>query len=132
GRATRGAPPAVRSGVAGRPPARAPAPPAGTTATALVITIGRRGGSSGRLVVLEPSEDHAAGRRLQLRGDGGGDRLADVALAVVDHHHGAVVEIGHALTALLALLHDVDVHDFAGQDDGLEGVGQLVDVEHGD
>src|SRR5215831_17875879 len=111
---------------------RVPVPPAGTTATALVIATRKRGGSSGRLLVLEPGEDHAAGRGLQHRGDGGGDRLADVAFAVVDDHHGAVVEIGHALTNLLALLHDVDVHDLAGQDDRLEGVGQLVDVEHGD
>src|SRR5215831_625822 len=102
-----GAPPTVRYCLGRRLPIRVPAPPAGTTATALVIAIGKPGGSSGRLVVLEPGEDHAAGRGLQHRGDGGGDGLADVALAVVDHHHGAIVEIGHALTALLALLHDV-------------------------
>src|SRR5262249_21424397 len=118
-----GAPPTVRYCLGRRPPMRVPAPPAGTTATALVIVICTRGGSSGRLVALEPGEDHAAGRGTQYRGDGRADRLADVALAVVDHHHGAVVEIGHALTALLALLHDVDVHDLARQDDRLEGIG---------
>ena len=57
--------------------------------------------------------------------------LADVVLAVLHDHHGAVVHVAHALADFLALLEHVDVEDLAGQDDRLDGIRQLVDVEHG-
>ena len=47
-------------------------------------------------------------------------------------HHGAVVEVADALALVLAFAHDAQGEDFAGQDDGLEGVGQFVEVDVGD
>src|SRR4029450_5835834 len=129
-----GAPPTVRYCLGWRIPMREPEPPAGTTATAFVIEewSPRAAPSSSRdsLVFLEPGEDHAARGGLEHRGDAGADLLADEALAVIHNHHGAVVEVGHPLASLLALLDDVDLHHLARKHHGLEGVGQLVDVEH--
>src|SRR5712692_5422832 len=45
-------------------------------------------------------EDHPTGGRLQHRGDDHTDRLVHVAPAVLDHDHGAVVEVSHALVLL--------------------------------
>src|SRR4029450_3392908 len=102
-----GAPPTVRYCLGWGTPMREPAPPAGTTATAFVIEdwSPRAEATSSRhsLVVLEAGEDHAAGGGLEHRGDAGADLLADVSLAVIHHHHGAVVQVGDALAALLAL-----------------------------
>src|SRR5712691_1937484 len=153
-----GAPPSVRYCLGRPPPMRAPTPPAGTTATALLAVISggprlpacgglemapalpplawrlRRSLSSSRepLLFLQTGEDHAAGCGLEDRGDRGADLLADQPLAVVHDHHGAVVEVGDTLADFLALLDDVDVDDLAGQHHRLERVRQLVDVEHRD
>ena len=54
----------------------------------------------------------------------------DVTLAALDHYHGAIVQVGHPLAQFLALLDYVDAHFLARQHDGLEGVGQFVDVKH--
>ena len=56
----------------------------------------------------------------------------DVAGAALDHDHRAVVEEADALAGLLALLDDPDPQLLAGQDRGLHGVGQRVDVHHPD
>src|SRR5262249_55713055 len=47
------------------------------------------------------------------------------------YHHRSVVEVSHALVIFLTFLQDKDPHYFAGQHDRLQGVGELVDVEHG-
>src|SRR5206468_11177788 len=57
------------------------------------------------------------------------NRLADELPGVVHDHHRAVVEIGDTLVVLLAFFQDEHLHDLAGQHDGLERVGQLVDIE---
>ena len=80
-------------------------------------------------IFVVAAEDHFAHGRLEDGGDGDVDVLADHAARVVDDDHRPVVEIGHALVLFLALLDDEDLHRLAGQDDGPEGVGQLVDVE---
>ena len=49
---------------------------------------------------------------------------------MIDNDHGAVVEIPDSLVVFLAFLEDEDGHALAGQDDGLEGVGEVVDVEN--
>src|SRR3990170_1784421 len=99
-RARRGIPPRRRNGLATAPPIRTPAPAAGITAVTC-IGAGRPGGRgppSGRLrLLLQPGEDHAARCGLEDRGDADINGLADVAAAVVNHHHGAVVEVGDAL-----------------------------------
>src|SRR2546421_6166376 len=57
-------------------------------------------------------EDHPAGGRLQHRGNDHADRLVHVAPAVLDHNHGAVVQVCHALVLLFPLFDDLDVHLF--------------------
>ncbi|OPZ95664.1 MAG: hypothetical protein BWY71_02165 [Planctomycetes bacterium ADurb.Bin412] len=56
------------------------------------------------------------------------DFLADPPLAAVDDNHGAVVEVADALARLVAGFENFDGHGLSGQDDGLHGVGQVVDV----
>ncbi len=58
--------------------------------------------------------------------DGAADHLA----GVIDHDHGAVVEIADALVVFLAFFQDEHGHALAGQHDRLERVGKVVDVEH--
>ena len=57
---------------------------------------------------VDAAEDHAARGRLQHAGDRDGHFLAD-APALLDDHHGAVVEIADALADLVALLDDLHV-----------------------
>src|SRR5215510_12723976 len=85
-----------------------------------------------RLLVFDASEDHFARRGLQDAGYDHIDIFTDKAARVVDHDHRAVVQIGHALVVLFAFLENEDPHYLAGQHDGLERVGQLVDVKHFD
>ena len=80
--------------------------------------------------LVEPAEYHFTGRGLQDAGDGNVDGAGDHLLGVVHHHHGAVVQVGHALVVLLAFLQNEDPHGLARQHDGLQRVGQLVDVQH--
>src|SRR6185369_8811392 len=63
--------------------------------------------------VVPFSENHFAGCGLQDGGDRDVDSLADHLSRVVYHHHGSVVEIGHALVVLLAFLQDENSHGFA-------------------
>src|SRR5262249_39219950 len=83
-----------------------------------------------RLLVFNPSEDHLARRGLQHAGHDHIDIFTDQSARVVNHYHGAVVQVGHALVVLLAFLEDEDLHDLAWQHDGFQGVRQLVDIEH--
>ncbi len=82
--------------------------------------------------LVELAEDHLPGGGLQHAGHGDVDGLRDHPLGVVHHHHGAVVQVSHALVVFLALLQNEDPHGLAGQHDGLQRVGQLVDVQHFD
>src|SRR5438552_1096354 len=93
--------------------------------------LGRRGTAGGaQLPLVEFAEDHLAGGGLQHRSHGNLDGLADGLARVIHHHHGAIVEISHALVVFFAFFEDENFHQLAGQHDGLERVGQLVDVEH--
>src|SRR5271156_6497166 len=77
------------------------------------------------------AEDHLAGRGLQDGGDGDVDGLANHFARIIDYDHGSVIEVGDALVKLFAFFQDEYPHDFTGQNDGLERVGQFVDIEHG-
>src|SRR3984893_4141328 len=77
------------------------------------------------------AKDHLARGGLQDRGHRDVDGLANHLARVIDDHHGAVIEIGNALVVLFSFLQDEHPHNFARQNDGLERVGQFVDVEHG-
>ena len=66
---------------------------------------------------------------MQHAGDGDIDGLVDVVAAVLDDDHRAVFEVAHALPRLFAGLDDADVDVLAGQEDGLQGVGQIVEVD---
>src|SRR5712691_1799265 len=103
-----GAAPRARNCFGVRRPRRVPTPPAGmTTATS-------RTPRSRAVFVARAREDHAASGRLEHAGDDDVGELAEVALAVVDDHHGAVVEVGHPLAGLLALAHHLHAHHLAG------------------
>src|SRR4029450_13915209 len=81
---------------------------------------------------FNPPEGHLTRRGLQHTGHDHVDIFTDQSARVINHHHRAVVQIGHALIVFLTLFEDEDLHDLAGQHDGFQGVGQLVDVEHFD
>src|SRR5262249_23558352 len=55
---------------------------------------------------------------------------ADQAPRIIHYNHRPVVEVGYPLVIFLAFFEDEDLHDFARQHDGLERIGQFVDVEH--
>lgn len=80
--------------------------------------------------LVETAENHLARRSLQNAGDGDVDRLRDHAFGVIYHHHGSVVEVRDALVVLLAFFEDEHSHEFTGQHDGLEGVGEFVDIQN--
>src|SRR5713226_1803136 len=83
-------------------------------------------------VTLVPfSENHFSGGGLQNRCYRDIDGLADHLSRVVHHHHGSIVEIGHALVVLFAFLQNENFHGFAGQDNRFQRVSQFVDVQHG-
>src|SRR5574340_524574 len=63
------------------------------------------------LIVL--AEDHLAGRGLEHAGHGDVDGLRNHLLGVIHHHHGAVIQVGHALVVLLAFLEHEHAHDLA-------------------
>ena len=79
--------------------------------------------------LVELAENHLPGGGLQHASHGDVDGLRNHLLGVVHHHHGAVVQVSHALVVLLALLQDEDAHRFARQHDRLQRIGQLVDVQ---
>src|SRR5262249_14899171 len=76
-----------------------------------------------------PTEDHLACGRLQHARHHDVDGLADHLARVVDHHHRAVVEIGHTLVVFLAFLQDEHLHDLAWQHDRLQRICQLINVQ---
>src|SRR5205807_9336986 len=96
--------------------------PGGDTAWAGESPCARHGLPRGRsrrsprsaLLVALAGEDHATRRGLVDRGHRHVHRPTDEPLAVLHHHHGAVVQVGHALVGLLAFLYDVHVKRLAG------------------
>src|SRR5256885_10297245 len=88
----------------------------------------RFGPSHGRLAGRR-GEDHPPGGGLQDGGHDHADGLVDVAAAVLDHDHGAVIEVRHSLVLLLAFLDHLDIHLLAGNHDRLERVRQVVQVQ---
>src|SRR5437764_5925697 len=97
--------------------------PTGLTAAAEVV-------ATAHVLALERRKDHAPGDGLQHACDHHVDLLVDGPCAILDHDHGAVVEITHAPARLFAHLNDLDPHLFAGQDHGFDGVRQFVHVQH--
>ena len=91
-----------------------------------------RDSRSGESTFIPLAENHLSGGRLQNGSDRDVDRLANHLPRVVDHYHGAVVQIRHALVVFLAFFEDEHLHDLARQDDGFEGVRQFVDIQHFD
>src|SRR5487761_2140719 len=79
---------------------------------------------------VEAPEDHLAGGGLQHAGDGDVDGLGDHFARDVDHHHGTVVQVGDALVILLSFLEDKDAHQFSGEYNRFQGVGQVVDIQN--
>src|SRR6185503_19673865 len=80
----------------------------------------------------ETAEDHLAGSSLQHAGHRNVGVLADQTARIVDHHHRAIVEIGHALIVFLAFLQDENPHRLAWEYDRLERICQLINIEHAD
>src|SRR5437868_11491049 len=74
-------------------------------------------------------EDHPPGSGLQDGGHDHADRLVHVAAPILDHDHGAVIEVRHSLVLLLAFLDYLDVHLLARNHDRFERVRQVVQVE---
>src|ERR1700693_2985578 len=79
--------------------------------------------------VVKPAEDHFAGGGLKNAGHGNVDGAGYHLLGVVHHHHSAVVQISDALVVLFALFENKHAHRFARQHNGLERVGQLIDIQ---
>src|SRR5438067_13933162 len=86
-----------------------------TTATSATGSAAARGppqgfGPSHSRLAGRRGEDHPPGGRLQDGGHDHADRLVHVAAPILDHDHGAVIEVGHSLVLLLAFLDHLDVH----------------------
>ena len=83
---------------------------------------------------IEPrlGEDHPAGDGLEDPRHRHVEVLVDVPDPALDDDHRPVVEEADALAGLLALLDDPDPQLLAGQDGGLDGIRERVDVEDAD
>src|SRR5437879_3164392 len=55
--------------------------------------------------------------------------LADEAVGVVHHHHGAVVQVTDALPFVLAFADDPEAEHLAGQNRRFHGPGHFMDVD---
>jgi len=53
-----------------------------------------------------------------------------ICFAILDHDHGSVIQIAHALIGSLTSFDDADSDLFAGQEDGFERVGDFIQVDH--
>src|SRR6185369_11822725 len=58
--------------------------------------------------------------------------LADQTACIINHHHRAIVEIGHALIVFLTFLQDENPHCLAWEHDWLERIRQLVNIKDAD
>src|SRR5487761_2541416 len=101
---------------------RAATAPKDTTAADCRIALGCASAACGSDVgrrLLGMGEDHAASHRLQDARYRDFDGGLHVCLAVLDDDHRAIIQVADALAWLLALLHDLDSHVFAGQQNRL-------------
>src|SRR6266508_2227098 len=81
-------------------------------------------------LLREAPENHLARGGLKHRCHLSCDGFADHPARVVDHYHGAIIQIGHALVVLFPFFQDENLHRLPWQDYGLERVGQLINIEH--
>src|ERR1700694_5232250 len=98
------------------------------TAPALAID-GTRPASLGDLT-LRVAEDHPAADRLKDSHDGDRKLGSDVPRAVLYDDHRAILEIADCLGGLLAFLDHAHRDLLARQDDGTDGLREIVHVEH--
>jgi len=87
---------------------------------------GRHRGAIGALLGM--GEDHPPGHRLQDARHRDFERGVHVGAAILDDDHSAIIQVADTLAGFFALLHDLDLHIFARQQDRLDGVGKFVDV----
>src|SRR6185436_9562179 len=80
----------------------------------------------------ETAEDHLAGSCLQHTRHCDVGVLADQTACIINHHHRAIVEIGHALIVFLTFLQDENPHCLAWEHDWLERIRQLVNIKDAD
>src|SRR5690606_28260981 len=73
---------------------------------------------------------HASHVRLQAGGHHRVDAVPHLVRGVLHHHHGPVLQVGETLAGLAALLDDVQRETLPRHERRLDGVGELVDVEH--
>src|SRR5579859_2914083 len=81
-------------------------------------------------LLLRMRKNHATGNSLEHAGHGDIHGVTHVGTATLDDDHGPVVEIANTLPNFFAVLHNLDRHVFARQQDGLDGMGKLIDIEH--
>ena len=75
------------------------------------------------------SEDHFSGAGLNDTGDSDLDFLVQMSAPLLDDNHRAVLEIADTLARGFAGLDEADGHPFAGQYDGFQGVGQIIEID---
>ena len=80
--------------------------------------------------VVKPAENHLTGGGLKDAGDGNVDSSRDHLLGVIHHHHRTVIQLSDSLVVLFAFLENDDAHRFARQNDGLEGIGEFINVQN--
>src|SRR5207248_10123674 len=87
---------------------------------------------SRRRSLVPLAEYHLSCRGLKHRGDGDIDIFADHLSRIVNHDHGAIIEVSDALVVFLAFLQNENFHRLAGKNDRFQGVSQLVNIKHVD
>ncbi len=91
----------------------------------------RHANRSGVVPFVQAAENHFARRRLVNRSNQNVHGAVDQAPRPIHHHHRAVVQISNSLGRLLPFPQDQHPHRLPGQHRGLQSVGQLVDIQHG-
>src|SRR5689334_10382657 len=85
---------------------------------------------SRELAIIIPAKDHLSGGGLVNRCYDDIHRLVNGPPASVNHHHGPIVQVSHALVVFLAFAQDENAHGLARQNHRLQRVRELIDVEH--
>ena len=78
--------------------------------------------------LFQPGENHSACGCLKDAGDDDVRFLPEQGLPVLNHDHGAVIQIADGLVGVLALLHQIHRHLFSRKHYGLQTIGKFVDV----
>src|SRR5579884_3502912 len=96
----------------------------------LLFHRGLRGGQRAAILRLFwVREDHTSRNGLEHARHRDLNRHIHVLPPVLDHDHRTVIEIADTLAEFLAILHDLDVDIFAGQQHWFDRISQFVDVE---